>query len=302
MIHSSSETDFDPFCEESFEAVHQVEALPYSHAFEHMLYSKALQRVTSHTMAESMTFSPTLLHDTFLEDFTDIFSSPEYKIDDLLISQTEDVENQQTSFEVSFTANGLSHSLSSNGETRYCIENDYGDRKEYPLTKEAGIGLLVAFVAARQFNDEEPLSPIEFQEAQLYSPRDSSTALVEQIIMTLGNYDGDSSISTTALVETAGGVVIARLIEGEKPYMSSLRNRVELSKLEFADSESTVVYQNAVNVKAKDALENQFAERYITDVPELIDPARDYVEWAKICQEFLTAIKTDLHKYAYLDD
>jgi len=297
-------SDFDPFSPQAIESVQTIESLPYSHAFEHTMYDQAVRRTASHVMVEPIKLSPTILHGKFPDKLHAIFPSAEYAISTLVATQIEDLDTKSTRIELSFDANGLHHEVhTENDKTIYKTENYNGDPLIYQFGISEAIALLATFVYARQFDENNPMSPIDLIDHTLAVPRDASTTLVEQLLMTLGDYDGNSEICTESMFETADGVFIAKFVEGEKPHMSHLHNRLELTQLSFTDLADTILHQNTVNVKREsDTYETQYAERYNTTTPDLIDPRHDYEEWAKICQDFLVAIGPNLEIYKYLDE
>lgn len=297
------------FLPEMMDRVKTVESLPDSHAFEQVMYENHLIRVTEHKMMDPITLSPTLLNGKFPKEVKDIFPASEYAIEDLIVQQTKNAGTLTPSLEMSFTANGTPHSLHTEGDSSvYETENYNNDKLTYTLSRGASIGLLAALVYARQFDEQYPKAPIDLEESLLGIPRSADEALVEQLIMTLGNRDGTSAISTTALFGTANGGLVARLIEGERPNMSIRMNRIELTRLVSLEDTSTrnntTIHEALVNIKTETSrAEHYFAERYTSsDVPDIIDPKYDYEEWSKICNEFFTAIKGELDKYAYLDE
>lgn len=294
------------------ERVEQVEALPHSRAFEHVMYDNRLSRSVRYDMQRSFSIHESLMQTQFPEELRDIFPDKSYIIEQLQAEQVEDRDSAYT--DVSFLANGTKHRLhSEDGHTIYETKNIALEEVRYTLSLESILGLLATFTYAQQFDKAELGSSIELSENNLMVLRDPQVSLTEQIIMTLGNHDGVSCTETTAIFEGKNGTpIVAKLREQEKPHLSSLHNNLELTQLQLDDATpetlETTIYQKVVDASAI-RVEAQYAERQIVslesgpvDVPELIDPEQNYDEWSHICDEFLSSIQNELDIYRYLDE
>lgn len=301
--HSKRDNQPDIYSPEVLDRVETIEFLPFSHAFEHVMYDHRVVRSVEHHMNEAITFTPDIFEEKFPPNLRDLFPFSSYTIEELTAVHTESPEDTST-LSISFQANGMRHNVYMSGaETTYTIAS-HNDDLTYTFNSAVGTSLLATLVYARQRNKYDPDAPIQLTESQLALPRNAEDTLNEQLLMTLGHHDGRSTITTTSLFEVNGDVLAAKLVECEQPDLSSLQNKLELTRLTFVDKmDETKLFQNTVNVlRSPGTLDSHFAEHYTSTEPELIDPVQNYDKWVNICDEFLSAIEDDLNTYAHLDD
>lgn len=308
MIDRQPSDDSYHFTPDILERVETVEFLPYSHAFEAVMYKDRIARTASHTMIEAIHLPEELLsNDKFSEELRDLIPSSHAVINHLTVSSTDSADTS-SQIELSFQADGLERRIKSldTGTYIYAATNSDKDMSFHVEESDIALRLLATFVYARQFHTREGTPSIDYRHDERALPRKPHVALAEQLIMTLGNLDGSSTITTTSLVSSDSSTLVATLTEGESPTLSSIQSKLELSYFTPTTIfEETDLHQNVVNANTpfqQGRLENRFAEKRQADTLTLIDPTRDYQEWVTICDEFLRAIETDLETYAHLDE
>lgn len=322
--------EFDPYSEESLRIVEEVEALPFNQAFEQLLYDNRIDRVTAFEYAHDndIEYDATPLvidHDVmqlrFPESLRGIFPDDQYTIEQLRIVQSEigfGVAGSvlpQTTLAMSFWTHECEHFVTiKEGVATYETKNESLDDTSYTFEPEAIIGLIAAFVYAKQYDPEHPKQPIRLTQSSIEVFRDPRVAFVEQLIMTLGNFTGNSTIQTQAMFENAhGSPILATLVENESPLKSTISNQLVLNEIDETDdlttSTETEVIQHIVNMSDTHTFEHvgqlrhYFAEQRSTVLSpfpltstEYIDPKRNHARWVSICASFLNAIKNPLSK------
>ena len=327
MMSSSQHADFDPYSNESLQTVEIIEALPHSSAFEHVMYDNRLSRTVTYEFShkgEDMTdrdpiiIEPGLMLSQFPEPLRDVFPMISYSIQQLEARQEESKEG--TSFYLQFIANDIPHSVSiNNGTATYVTMNESMEHVEYHFEPEVIIGLLAAFVYARQYDPLTPDTMIELAEATIHSPRDPRVGLVERLLMTLGDHSGRAIIETQSVFENeSGSPIIALLKDQEFPDKSTTASTLLISEVNeinnLTPSVETTLYQNIVNVEQgteilpTGQLTSRYAEQRSTvftfpTIPtsEYIDPDLNYARWVRTCGTFLSIIKKPMSQYDYLD-
>ena len=316
---------FDPYSEESLRIVEEVEALPFDQEFEHLLYDNRIDRVArfeyDHAPDQEYDVAPLVIDfdvmaTRFPASLRGIFPEDQYNIEQLKIEQFEggyDAVTQtlpQTRLLMSFWTHECEHFVTiENGIARYETKNNDLEDTAYTFQPEEIIGLIATFVYAKQYDPAHPNKAIELAESSLFTTRDPRVDFVEQLIMTLGNFTGSSSLETRAMFENSNGSpILATLREQEFPEKSAVSNRLLLNELtdvnEIPTSTETLVAQNIVNINDEDSiigvgqLKKNFAEQrstVLTEMPltttEYIDSKENYTRWVSICASFLTAIK-----------
>jgi hypothetical protein len=212
--------------------------------------------------------------------------------------------------DITFTADRRKHHFHSTEDTaQHSVESYSGEDAVYATHPNTVLGLLAAFVYARQYDERDRSAPMECTQSQLELPRSDSANLSEQLIITLGHLDGTSTITTNSLFITDDHkTLLAKLTEGESPTISSIQSKLELAHLTLQEAaDHTNLHQHIVNASANylpqpTTFENRFAEHYIADELVFVDPERDYPEWSRICDSFLTVIEADLANYSHLDE
>ena len=328
-MSQSTPRNFEPYSEKSLKAVEDIEFLPDSIAFEHMLYNNRLERTAtyeySHTKSDNkdndpLVIDPSLMVSQFPEALRGLFPEVSYTIEQLVVSQTEGVNNAVIN--LSFLANGTAHSVVvTEGLARYETVNDFLDTVVYTFSPEAITGLIASFVYAKQYDPTQtPHAPIELIESVIDTERDQQLDLIERMIMTLGDHSGQAKTETRALFDNPSGApIIATLTNKEFPDKSAKGNTLVLSELgdinDLPTSVETTLYQNIVDLEEESSilgagrLTNRYAEQrsmVLSALPfptsELIDPDTHYARWAKTCSTFLKIIKKPMRPYAHLDE
>lgn len=291
---------------EMIKRTHTVEALPHSRAFEHLMYSNLLSRTTEHGMDKKtfLTLSSTILNGKMDKDLRKFFPLAFYDITDLHASVTES-RGPFIDANVTFFANGMLRHLFTEGD--YVVieaSDEHLDVTKSSLPRYALQSLLSTFLYAQQFDELNPSSPIDLDEAAIEIPRDEEAAMLERVIMTLGHHDGHSETTTIALFENDTHLIAARLTEGEYPDRSDVKTRLDLQPTNVDDLLLKTLHNNAESIKKSNGSKKDiFAELFDTRQQDerLIDPRTDYAEWVKICNDFLQVIDKPLETFAFLD-
>lgn len=328
QLNPSSHCDHDPFSESSLNTVEAVEALPLSAAFEHLLYDSRIDRTTSYFYTrqsdddrsdkDPIILEPPLMIGFFPDSLRKIFPGFSYTIEELEAQQI-DTKDART-LTIQFLANGIFHSIiSSADQATYSTYNEANEPVAYKVAPEAATGLLASFVCSRQYDPLTGRLDLELAEPLIYGKRDHQAALIEQILMTLGDHSGQSITETRAVFDTLGGVpLIATLRDEEFPNRSKTNTNLSLNELveaqELITSIETVVKQNLVNIEEGNIyikpglLENRYAEQSFATLnplslttKEYIDPAAHYPRWVRVCRAFLGVIEGPLKPYSHLD-
>jgi len=337
MMNQLHHHEFDPFSEESSKVVENVESLPFSQAFEHMLYAHRLDRIVSfeydRVSGPNVDYNPTpfvidsdVMMTRFPAAMRGIFPEDEYTIEELQIKQIEHGFDDAidiiptTQLFMSFKTHMGDHYISiENGVATYQTRNDALDETSYTFEPEAIIGFIAALVYAKQYDPAHPGKAIELAESTLSAPRDPKVDFVEQLIMTLGNFSGHSTLETRAMFENPSGPpLIATLREQEFPDKSVVSNKLILSEVtevnERPTSTETQLTQNIVNVEegTSDHIKGRLAKHYAEQrstvfattsltTSQYIDPKVNYPRWVLTCQSFLKSIETPMEAFSELD-
>lgn len=300
-----------PITSELLDCAQAIEHLPLSTAFEHAMYEQSFLRKATHVARSPITLTTTIINGKFPDTFSAMFPREEYSIENLTITQTELNENETkptTLLIMAFTSSGTPHYLTvEDSQGTYSTQNTYGDEVTYDISSSDATALIASFAYARQFSATTRPSTFTLAEQSLQVARkDSEAALREQLITTLGNFDGESRIETVASFPLGSETMIATLIEEEHPDASNVSNSIELSKLrssDMLDEYVTAIHQHHIDLeKLSETFDQQYAIQTSRDNEHLIEPEKDYTEWATLCSEFLPAISPYLEKYALLEE
>lgn len=305
----------------------QVEALPHSRAFEHTLYENRLARIVNYHYASApngddidpIKISPQLLQTNFPYKLRGIFSRSEYTISYLEITQN-DTPSEQT-IGISFYANDTPHSIAVTQESiadtvftsvKYGTVNNSLENVLYTdIEAETIVGLIAAFVYARQYSDEDRTRPIEVDDSNIITERPENTDLVERMIMTLGEFSGTSTTKTTAVLDST---LLVSHSETERSTVSGIDSTINITELNPSVTMNTDVVQKLVNLKQGTPLvpagitDLKYAEIRSTSniagiaLTEHIDPENNFQRWAYLCGKLLDAISQPMEKYRDLDN
>lgn len=315
--------EFDPFSIGALNAVEAVEALPHSHAFEHALYEHRLHRIAQHSPTDTtpITLDPYIFKSQFPDTLRDTFHELSYTVESLHVRQIDAPETY--SLEVDFLANDIKHSFHCQGsvdnlDVTHTTTNASNEAVVYHPTYESVVGLLAALLYAQQYDPAHPEQDIILDETTLTAERDPFAILTEQIIMTLGNTAGHSSIETKALFhDDVRPPMIATLIEKEYPTKSGEDATLTLSEIDDTGdlmvSTETDLHQSLVNIEqttgfieAGTTLTHRYAEHRASvlgsplTITETIDPSI-HERWARTCVSFLGIVKKPMAAYRHLD-
>jgi hypothetical protein len=329
---------------EALSAIDQVEALPYSIAFEHLMYDSRLDRTAAYEYAhpeddtedsDPIYVDPDIMTTRFPTSLRDSFPKAYYIISKLKITQVDEPTegkkkkkapaSEKITLSMQFETDDRPHTFSvQDGVGRHDTFTEGFDPVSYPVTPEEALGLAASFVYARQYNPSYPNLPIELSEVALSNVRDPKTHLFEQIIMTLGDHSGHSSVETRAIFDsTKGSPIYAVLTEQEFPDKSSIQNTLQLNEVsdinDLPTSIETRLFQTVMNIEqaSEDITAEKQSENYAEQSSTVIDPRvlnfpgiqttevispKDFNRWAYACSHFLRIIKKPMKSYAHLDN
>jgi len=306
--HHNPEPLLDP---NAHEAVHLIEELPYTHAFEYLMYDQRYSRHAGYKMEEPLTLYDQEI--VMAQELRDLFPfSGEMTVEQLHAQQFESDDPNETTTEMSFTVDEVPHHLvSTAGRTTYTVEREH-DTAHYTFEGNMALSLLATFLYMRQRTPKETTADdttaYGLDQAVLDFGRPADVALTEQLIMALGAFDGQSFISTESMFTAADGqVMIAKLGESESPTMSGLQSKLDISVLDpRVPAEQTILHQNEASVTAKvlsrGIHRTRYAER-IYDPEHMVEITREnYEEWSRVCAQFLGVIREPLELLSHLDE
>jgi hypothetical protein len=323
--------DFNPFSPDALSSVETIAVLPHSNAFEHVMYDNKINRTSTYEYAhkddDTEDTNPLIIDVKVMENYfptnlKGIFPDLEYVIEQLQIVQSETTESEKTS--MSFFANGTRHSASiENGTAFYRTFNQYLEPVEYEIDPDNVTALIASMLYAKQYDPTETVKrPIALADPFILTERNPRIALTEQLIVTLGDFCGNSEVVTQSMFDSpTSEPIVATLISREYPDKSSVENILTLNELtvlnDYLASVETTMIQNVVNVEdatspvaAGKHSEIYAEQRSITlsdhgiqfPVTEIISSKTHYDRWAKTCVSFMSSIKTQMINYKYLDD
>lgn len=300
-ISDYNKAEFDPFSEESLDTVAAVEALPDMHAFEHLMYTNRLERTAKYVMEKPIDIR--FMNGKFPDELRDFMPIGRVvEIEKLIAQMTEPQDSLGSCIQISFEVNGDQHKLiTTSAGTAYTIER--GDTYHYTLPGDVANQFLAALVYARQYDpaSSEERS-FEFEDSRIHTPRLDMVDFAERAILTLGDFDGFSQVTTIANFSTPQDTVVARLREIEKPTLSGVQSKLDLMSLEdYTKGQETELQQNKT-VTPEGTLRLSYAKIVSGEDEVFIDPDANFLEWSQICQKFMKIVKKPLESLAYLDD
>jgi hypothetical protein len=328
---SNHHHDFNPFSPDALNSVETIDVLPHSNAFEHVMFDNKISRTSSYEYAHKdndledtnpLIIDVEVMGNYFPTQLKGIFPDLEYVIEQLQIVQTEADEGERTS--ISFFANGTQHSARiENGAAFYRTSNQHLEPVEYQIDPDNVTALIASMLYAKQYDPTDTVKkPIALADPFILTERNPRIALIEQLVVTLGDFCGNSKVVTQSMFDSpTSEPIVATLISREYPDKSSVENTLTFNELTFLDkypaSVETTMIQNMVNIEEATSSEaigkhpEIYAEqRSITlsdhgiqfPVSEIISSETDYLRWAKTCVSFMSSIKTQMINYKYLDD
>lgn len=300
-VYDENKTEFDPFSEESLDTVAAVEALPDMHAFEHLMYANRLERTAKYVMDKPIDIR--FMNGKFPDELRDFMPIGRVvEIEKLVAHMTEPQDSLGSVIKISFEVNGDKHELiTTSAGTAYTIER--GDTLHYTLPGEVANQFLAALVYARQYNpDSSEEVSFQFEDSRIQTPRLDMVDFAERAILTLGDFDGSSQVTTIANFSTSQDTVVARLREIEKPTLSGVQSKLDLRGLEdYIKRQQTEIQENKT-VAPEATMRLSYAKIVSGEDEVFIDPEANFLEWSMICQKFMRIIKEPLESLAYLDD
>jgi hypothetical protein len=331
MMNILPDHDFDPFSEESLDSVETIAFLPDSMAFENVMYDYRINRTSlyeySHKKDDIEDSNPLiidakLMQSSFPDDLKGAFPDVEYVIEQLQIIQTETSESYGTS--VSFLANGTHHTASiENGSATYRTYNQHLEPVQYEIEPDAVTALVASMLYAKQYDPtEHTQAKVSLVESYIHTDRNPQIALMERLILTLGNFCGSSEVKTQSIFDNPSSEpIVATLTSREYPDKSSVTNTLALNEIGVIEdnlmSIETTMFQNVVNIEESTRFiqagkhSNRYAEQRSVAISEhgipipkseLIDPDAQYLEWAQTCVSFMNLIRIPMSVYIELDD
>lgn len=311
--------DDSTFNPELLGRVEIVEALPFSHAFERVMHDHRIHRHAHHTMHDPIQLTSGLTGLIIPMEMRATLPSSNSRVADLVVDHYDIPPTDHPlhasdtpRLALSFTADGLQHSMQTYGDHMIHEIETHTDTLRYEIDLQVAMRFLAALVYARQYDEGDPEAPISYIEGDRDLSRSEDDSLIEQLLLTLGTMDGQSTITTTSLIATAeGDSLVALLSEGESPIANSMQSKLELARFaSILDSTQTNLHQNIVNTGLASIIHpepvtliKRFAEQCQPETePIIIDPKDNFQEWVAVCDTFLTAIEPHLDQYAYLDE
>ena len=314
---------FDPFSEESLRIVEQVEALPFNDDFEQLLYENRLDRTTryefNHNKYSEYDETPLVIDSDvmatrFPDELRGIFPEDQYTIEQLEIEQIEtgpDVASKtlpRTTLLMSFWTHQGQHVVKiEDGIAKYQTSDNELDPVSYTFQPEVIIGLIAVFVLAKQYDPDHPNQAIELSTSSLGANRDPRVASVEELVMTLGNFSGQSTLQTRAIFENFNGTpLIATFIEKETPSKSLVSNELVLNELSelnqmITSTETSISQKSKLDSRSNPKIDfdhMSFAKQRSTvlmalpfTTTESINPKANHSRWVSVCASFLRIIE-----------
>lgn len=316
------------------EAITFTEALAHSKAFENYLFDNMAQRRTTHTMtpdSQPIVLTPDAISSRMPEEVRDIFGNTPSVIDSLSVFQEESHDLSYTFMQ--FNVNGDRHTLTSQSDEAYSIytrPNAHGDTAEYRLSQDATLGFLAGLVYAREYDQIQAIlemrkqarlsgSGLESSSATLFSmeesnieaPRIGNSGMIEQLIMTLGHFDGLSEIRTSSLLPVNDKLLFVSLTQAESPQLGYVSNELDLSILDGnpqdilgAPYSHLGLSQQLGDIKAfkGEDFNDQIGEASLDEQVTVIQPEKDTQAWSLLCAQFAHSMKSALEPYRHHDD
>ena len=297
-------TDFEsssPDYASLVDACERVTHLPQSQAFEQVMYDNLSTRVVRYMADSAITFHPLLLRTQFPENLRDCFVSSNeltlerFRIVQLLQQQSEAGVTRRS--KMAFTTNGFDYTFTTDGTDAVMSVETMNGPSELKLSDQDYTAFVASIVYALQFTPDTSEIKLVDDPLQVRSETSSvDESLMERMIMTLGEFDGQAETITTTIFDTGNDLFEAELKVHENPRMSGVNNAMKLSRIVGASSLDDTVHQNEAFI-SPNRLTNHYAESVERDLIQdeesvrIIEPSGDYEAYAKICADFIGHIQ-----------
>ena len=307
-------TDFEPSLPDYaalVDACDRVTHLPQSQAFEQVMYDNLSTRVVRYLADRPITFHPLLLRTQFPENLRDCFiSSNELTLERFRIVQLlqqEDETGVRRRSKLAFTTNGFDYTFTTDGTDAVMSVETANGPSELRLSDQDYTAFVASIVYALQFSPDSTEIKLVDDPLQVRAETSSATeSLMERMIMTLGEFDGQAETITTTIFDTGTDVIEAELKVHENPRMSGVNNSMKLSRIIGASSLDDSVNQNEAFLNPN-RLTNHYAESIERDLLQgqesvrIIEPQDDFEGYAKICMSFTQHIQPLMAPYELAD-
>ncbi len=302
-LKKSSE-DVLRFVADSLDEIETIESLPHRQAFEQVLYDNRLYRQIGYTANQPIPISPQLLGSAFPNQLRDLFitDAPAFTFDDLTAAQLTDGDGN-SELAMRFRVNDRGFTAVTDGPTAlFATTNLDGSPVKHSFDRQSAVALIAALFYAKLYSIN-PKYKMDLYDDPLLIERDPDTMLVEQILLSLGNLDGQTTIETAAILPTDDGFIGTVLRQTEKPHLSGINHELRLTSGSLATA--TSLHQRSVSVISPDTprLDNQFANIVVDSpfkVEHTINPREDPEEWTSLCLELYALIEPEIRRYESL--
>ena len=335
MDHHGYDNPSELYSDEALKAVETIEFLPFSRAFEQVMYENRLTREASYEYAHHDTsgedLSPIHLPAEYLQnqlpdEMRDSFLGSDYTFHKLRARLSDTPE--ETDLVISFEADGIPHTFVAhrdiNGASTatHITENIDGDTVSYALQPKTPIQVLATLLYARQrypFGDEEREIDFSLEDRTAIIGRPEEITFAECVIETLGDHAGTSQVTTTAIFDLPGNTpsVVAKLTSGETPDSSATGGTLSLSEWtdETEDTLSVIQTLEASSIIQPDGpsprehLTDQYAAFDSVTLSNPTEPQhKEYrpkehpTDWIAICRRFAPYAEKAMKPHAHLDE
>lgn len=320
---------------QDIEAVFDVSALPYSYAFEHALYDQRTSRAATYRQqkhedftSDVFTFDQTLLASQFPDEFL-AFTGSTCSISKLCIDQFDTPHQQIVNISLSINDKDLAAQLTASTNdkhyrARVMSTNASGEHTSYDnFSPESIISLLASAAYAAQYDPNG--GGVNFDEPLIYTERPLDSALIEQIITTLGQLQGQASIKTVANLDSTTKFVMT---ETQTPESDTNNNNIHfistnspesvemnqlavqahlntpLSILSEEDIEFLTLMSSLESDSLNDSQNKQYEDATIASDGQVrtITPETDLATWASLCKRLLEKVGPSMESHRHLDE
>ncbi len=297
------------------EAIDSVQSLPDSQAFEQVMYDNLCQRTVHFAAEKPIVFDPALLATQFPEQLRDVFIFSHNfnfsSFEAVQLLQQDDTGKPERFGRMVFTVNDIEHSFTTDGITATLEAKTPNGPSKCTYPDALFTALLASVGYAMQYDRAHPQKAIELSEDPLLRRRDCgdpmmTEALIEQIIMTMGEFQGKSSTTTISLFDIGEKIIQAKLRSIENPRVSGVQSDISLAELSLAPADEILLTQNISQDPSRklELRQAKIARHVLAETP----PEPDFItpdqpkEWAEICQKFSRHIDPLLKPYQEIEN
>lgn len=302
-------SDPAPSWDEKYNAITAVEHLPASQAFEQVMYDHLVERRVLHTSDTPIVFKPELLQANFpkeLKDcfvFTHNFTVDEFRTDHTL--RRDDKGILHYTAKAAFSVNSAQYQMNLNNglDASMSITTEHGTARTViaPTSYTALVASILYAIECPHTGSADAVlhpDPLLFRRSDL--PHDE--ALLEQILVTFGDFTGETTTMTTSLFPAAEASFHAELISVENPRLSGVQSALHIAPLSNDTFIDTSLEQREVNSGTQ-----QFSHRF-AEVVDIVNSSKatifpeDKEEWSQVCLDFYSHISPLLTKYEQTEE